>query len=109
VPAGLLGAVLPLWIRALGDESKTFGDQVGRLLTWNTVGAVGGVLLTGFGLMPHVGLRGSFYVLVVCLCVGAFLMALAHRRPRTAGLSAALGMALVVLGLLTGQGWRQVL
>src|SRR6185503_2301254 len=109
VPGGLLGAVLPLWIRALGDESKALGNQVGRLLTWNTVGAVVGVLLTGFGLMPHVGLRGSFYVLVVGLCLGSFLIALAHRRPRTAGLSAALGMALVVLGLLTGQGWRQVL
>src|SRR5436309_8659421 len=77
VPAGLLGAVLPLWIRSLGAESKALGDQVGRLLTWNTVGAVAGVLLTGFGLMPHVGLRASFYVLVVGLCLGAFLIALA--------------------------------
>ena len=109
VPAGLLGAVLPLWIRALGAESKALGDQVGRLLTWNTVGAVAGVLLTGFGLMPHVGLRASFYVLVVGLCLGAFLIALAHRRPRTAGLSAGLGVALAVVGLMTGQGWRQVL
>ena len=109
VPAGLLGAVLPLWIRALGAESKALGDQVGRLLTWNTVGAVAGVLLTGFGFMPHVGLRGSFYVLVVGLCLGAFLMAWAHRRPRTASLSAGLGMTLAVVGMTTGQGWRQVL
>ena len=109
VPAGLLGAVLPLWIRALGDESKALGDQVGRLLTWNTMGAVAGVLLTGFGFMPHVGLRGSFYVLGVGLCLGAFVMALAHRRPRTASLSAGLGVTLAVVGLTTGQGWRQVL
>jgi predicted membrane-bound spermidine synthase len=109
VPAGLLGAVLPLWIRSLGAESRALGDQVGRLLTWNTVGAVAGVLLTGFGLMPWVGLRASFYVLVVGLCFSAFLIALAHRRPRTAGLSIGMGVALAVLGLMTGQGWRQVL
>ena len=109
VPAGLLGAVLPLWIRSLGAEAKALGDQVGRLLTRNTVGAVAGVLLTGFGLMPHVGLRASFYALVLVLCLGAFLIALAHRRPRTAGQSAALGVALAVVGVTTGQGWRQVL
>jgi len=109
VPAGLLGAVLPLWIRALGAESQALGDRVGRLLTWNTVGAVAGVLLTGFGLMPRIGLRGSFYVLVVCLCFGAFLIAWVNQRRRTAGLSAGLGVALTVVGLMTGEGWRQVL
>jgi len=109
VPAGLLGAVLPLWIRALAAESQALGDRVGRLLTWNTVGAVAGVLLTGFGLMPRIGLRGSFYVLVVCLCFGAFLIAWVNQRRRTAGLSAGLGVALTVVGLMTGEGWRQVL
>src|ERR1051326_766438 len=91
VPAGLLGAVLPLWIRALGAQSRALGDQVGRLLTWNTVGAVAGVLLTGFGLMPHIGLRGAFYVLVICLCLGAFLIAWVNQSRRIAGLSAGLG------------------
>src|SRR5262249_22035133 len=109
VPAGLLGAGLPLLIPALGAESNALGDQVGRLLTWNTVGAVVGVLLTGFGLMPHGGLRASFYALAIGLCLGAFLIAVAHRRLRAASLSAALGAALIVVGLITGQGWRQVL
>jgi hypothetical protein len=109
VPAGLLGAVLPLWIRALAAESQALGNQVGRLLTWNTVGAVAGVLLTGFGLMPLIGLRGSFYALVVCLCLGAFLIAWVNQRRRTAGLSTGLGLALTMLGLMTGEGWRQVL
>src|SRR5262249_19001354 len=47
VPAGLLGAVLPLCIRLIG-ASQGLAGQVGRLLTWNTIGAVAGVLFTGF-------------------------------------------------------------
>jgi hypothetical protein len=59
--------------------------------------------------MPHIGLRGSFYVLVVCLCLGASVIAWRSRRPRTASLSAGLGVVLTVAGLMTGEGWRHVL
>ena len=55
LPAAALGSVLPLWIRA-SETSELLGDRVGRLLTWNTLGAVGGVLLTGFVLLPEIGL-----------------------------------------------------
>jgi predicted membrane-bound spermidine synthase len=63
LPAGLLGAVLPLWIRILSGSTVTLGDRVGRLLTWNTLGAVVGVLVTGFILMPSLGVRGALGVL----------------------------------------------
>src|SRR5262249_30882057 len=65
VPAALLGSVLPLLIRVVSGELSTLGDKVGRLLTWNTLGAVGGVLLTGFVFMPHFGLRNSFGLLAL--------------------------------------------
>jgi predicted membrane-bound spermidine synthase len=109
VPAGLLGAVLPLWIRTLAAESAALGDRVGRLLTWNTLGAVVGVLTTGFLLMPNLGLRGSFYVLVVVMCLGAFLIAWVNRRPRLAFAAAGLGVLLTIAGVSTGEGWRHVL
>jgi len=109
VPAGLLGAVLPLWIRTLADAASGLGDRVGRLLTWNTLGAVIGVLLTGFVFMPRFGLRGSFYVLVSVLCLGAFLVAWAGQRRRTALAAACVGVVLIVAGSVTGEGWRHVL
>src|SRR5438552_12411363 len=109
VPAALIGAVLPLWIRTLGAESHQLGSRVGRLLTWNTLGAVAGVLLTGFGLMPHVGLRGSFLVLVVGLCLAAALIAAAQRALRTASLGAGLAAAFAITGLTTGEGWRFIM
>jgi predicted membrane-bound spermidine synthase len=109
VPAGLIGAVLPLWIRALEAGSAGLGNQVGRLLTWNTLGAVAGVLFTGFGLMPNVGLRGSFYVLVILLCAGGSWIAWVNRSRPVAILGACLGAGIAVVSLTTGEGWRQVL
>ena len=57
------GAVLPLWIRDLPQSGPNLGRGVGRLLTWNTLGAVAGTLVTGFVLMPRLGLRGAFLML----------------------------------------------
>src|SRR5690606_16914995 len=59
LPAGLIGAVLPLMIRAVSRAHASLGEQVGWLLTWNTLGAVVGVLFTGFVLMPLAGLRNA--------------------------------------------------
>ncbi len=90
-------------------EQAALANRVGRLLTWNTLGAVLGVLFTGFVLMPHVGLRGSFCVLTVILCVGGLLIAWVNQRRRLALLGAGLAVALAVAGATTGEGWRHVL
>src|SRR5262245_25970847 len=82
MPAALLGAVLPMAIRASGGGSKNVSDQVGRLLTWNTIGAVVGVLLTGFVLMPNFGLRNSFLILAGILAVIAALNGWPLKSPR---------------------------
>jgi hypothetical protein len=59
--------------------------------------------------MPHLGLRGSFYVLVVVMCLGAFLIAWVNQRPRLAFSAAGLGVLLAITGFSTGEGWRHVL
>lgn len=109
LPAGLLGAVLPLWIRTLSAHVDSLGDEVGRLLTWNTLGAVIGVMMTGFVLMPWLGLRGSFFVLVTCLCVAAAMLAQAHGRKGFMTGSLAVGVALLLAASVTGESWREVL
>ncbi len=109
LPAGLLGAVLPLCIRAVSGGEESLGGRVGRLLTWNTLGAVVGVLLTGFVLMPHLGLRGSFATLAAGLCLAA-LLAARSKQHRAAMLVSAVGaVALATIGLTGGDGWRYVL
>lgn len=109
LPAALLGAVLPVCIRAEGIGAAGLGRRVGRLLTWNTVGAVGGVLLTGFVLMPRIGLRGAFGVLAVVLCLASLALALRTRQRFAAGASVALAVLLTLEWTTGGEGWRHVL
>ena len=81
-PAALLGAILPLCIRAASKSEAGLASQVGRLLTWNTLGAVLGVLITGFILMPMLGLRGALAALAIFITGVALVVAL-RRRERT--------------------------
>ena len=109
VPAALIGSAVPLMIRAASNEGVPLGEQVGRLLTWNTMGAVSGVLLTGFFIMPQAGVRNAFLLLALLLCVVA--CCLAYRDGWRLSLALPL---LVVAGLgsvmaFGGEGWRHVI
>lgn len=109
LPAAALGAVLPLWIRIISDTSPLLGDRVGRLLTWNTLGAVIGVLLAGFVLMPFIGLRGAFAALALVLAAAAVATALATRQKTGALLGTAAGIFLIFVSVTGGEGWRYAL
>lgn len=109
VPAAFIGSVLPLLIRTVSQEATELGAQVGRLLTWNTLGAVGGVLLTGFVLMPTCGLRNSFVILALGLAAGALVVTIRKRLFLPAGFSAAAGVLLSLLFVYGDAGWRHVL
>jgi predicted membrane-bound spermidine synthase len=109
LPAAMLGSVLPLLIRVVSGQSSTLGEKVGRLLTWNTLGAVGGVLFTGFVLMPLVGLRNSFGVLALVLATVALATAWQRQMRRFATVGAGAMGVLAVMFTLSGEGWRYVI
>ena len=108
LPAAFLGAAVPLSIRPI-RAAQSLGDQVGRLLTANTVGAVIGVLITGFILMPLAGLRGAFATLAILLMAVTAYIAL--KRANT--IAATIALALIGISLAsivsTGENWRYVL
>src|SRR5581483_6097373 len=79
VPAAGIGAVLPLMIRTRAGGEPALAKEVGALLTWNTLGAVAGTVLTGFVLMPRLGLRNAFGALALFLAIAAVVVA---RRDR---------------------------
>jgi spermidine synthase len=109
IPAAMLGALLPLSIRIVSQTSSELGREVGRLLTWNTIGAVVGVLLTGFVIMPLFGLRAAFGIMAVFLALLAMLIALATQRKRV-GAVAALAVLLISSSVIVGgENWRHVL
>ncbi len=109
LPAACLGAVLPLMIRLNGTSGAKLGEEVGRLLTCNTIGAVVGVLLTGFFLMPVLGLRNAFALISLGLLgLAGFRANQAGWRP-VAGTVGLVAAAVFVGFLVTGENWRHLI
>jgi predicted membrane-bound spermidine synthase len=109
IPAALIGAVLPLMIRRVSGAGELLGRKVGQLLTWNTLGAVGGTLVTGFVLMPTVGLRNAFAVLTLVLGLAALVVAV--RRSSAFGLMGALCVCVFCASVFVfgGEDWEYVM
>jgi spermidine synthase len=105
LPAGLLGAVLPIWIRVSGEE-RALGAEVGALLTWNTVGGVGGSLVAGFGLMPLLGLRGAFLALAIAALLVAATMNIVLRQRIGLGATIVIGVFVATITWRNDAGWR---
>ncbi len=107
IPAGLLGAVLPLFIRE-GSGGNDLARKLGNLLTWNTVGAVVGVLLTGFVVMPQLGLRASFGFMAALLAAAASVIGFQARSRRGTVLGLAATAAALVVIARGNDDWRYV-
>jgi spermidine synthase len=108
LPAGVLGAVLPLAMRLASSEGSLAGEKVGRLLTWNTLGAVVGVLITGFLLMPVFGLRPA-YAIIALLLLGGVAVAARQTGERFGNAAIAVTACAAAILLLTGEGWRKII
>lgn len=54
-PTVLMGITLPVLVRVFGDRGETFGPVVSLLYGANTVGAAMGALVTGYILLPVLG------------------------------------------------------
>lgn len=76
VPATLMGLALPLVTRLLVDDLALAGGRVGAVYLVNTVGCVLGSVLTGFALIPLLGLKGTLLLLagIQLALGGAFLL-----------------------------------
>lgn len=108
LPAALLGAVLPLCMRLATAEGGMVASKVGQLLTWNTIGAVVGSLLTGFVLMPLFGLRTAFAMFALMLLL-AVALAARNGEPRLAKFIFGFTICFAVLLGVTGEGWRTII
>ncbi len=57
IPTMLMGATLPLVVQALSERKSRAGNRIGLLYGINTVGAVVGIAVATFVLLPTVGVR----------------------------------------------------
>jgi spermidine synthase len=76
-PTVAMGATLPVLVRAVVRTPGGVLGGTGLLYGLNTMGAAGGALVTGFVLLPGLGLRGTLLVGVaanLCVAATAFLL-----------------------------------
>ena len=71
LPAAAMGATFPLASRWIVRSAALVPDDAGRLYAANTFGAAAGALVTGFVLLPAVGLAGATAFGVVLNLVAA--------------------------------------
>ena len=62
VPTALMGATLPLVVKAATTRAGRLREQIGVLYGSNAAGAIAGTLTGGLVLIPSLGIRGSFLV-----------------------------------------------
>ena len=60
-PAGIGATVLPICVARLSERTAS-GRSAGQLYAFSTVGSVIGVLITGYLLLPTLGVTGSLFV-----------------------------------------------
>ena len=81
VPTTAMGLTLPLLTKALARLGRGFGENLGALYGWNTLGALAGALAVETGLVPRVGVRGTAAV-AASLNVAAALVAIRLSRAQ---------------------------
>jgi spermidine synthase len=97
----LMGGVFPLTVRIATGGLESVGHDVGTAYALNTLGAIVGSFLSGFVVLPKLGLqRGMYFAVLADLALAALLYAVApqlSKRKRQAGIAAAVALALLGL------------
>src|SRR5262249_16869575 len=99
----LMGGVFPLTVRIATSRLESVGRDIGNAYALNTIGAIVGSFLSGFVVLPKLGLQRGIYASVLgglALAVALFATAPGLGRPRRAlGIGAAFALALLGLVL----------
>ena len=81
VPTSLMGATLPLVLKASTFRASALGNQVGLLYGSNAAGAIVGTMAAGLYLIPQRGIHGTFLAAAgLNLLVGLSAIAWSQRR-----------------------------
>ncbi len=81
VPTTAMGVTLPLLVKALSNKMTNFGQTLGILYGWNTMGAVFGILTNEIFLLDWLGIKGSGLV-AACLNFSVAITALWISRKK---------------------------
>lgn len=87
IPTVLMGATLPLLVSHLSEGIEDSGGKISRLYALNTLGAVLGVLVSGYILIGHVGEKGTTIlaaILNLLIALRIFALNPADRQAKAA-------------------------
>jgi spermidine synthase len=102
----LIGATFPCAVAVVAHDPRRVGKDVGDIYAVNTVGAIVGVALVGFALIPLFGVHAAIKIgIVVNLAVAAALLT-APPRARIAG-GAAAGALIAAALIIFVPPWDQ--
>ena len=90
LPAAIIsGLQFPLLIALLGQGRQGISRQLGLAYAWNTLGAIAGSLVAGFGVLPLLTAPGTWraVVLLLAACSVVDRLAIARREPAICGCS----------------------
>jgi spermidine synthase len=83
IPAAIAGIAFPFLLRFAEATGASAGRAIGRLSAANTAGAIAGSLVSGFVLLPWVGLWRTFSLLAAGYLAAAIVLLLRH--PHVSG------------------------
>ncbi len=85
VPTAMMGMTLPLLSAAVASSTSVVGAGVSVLYAVNTAGAMIGTLLTGFVLIPAIGIQRAFLIAAILnVVVGAIALSMGRRPAEVA-------------------------
>jgi len=96
VPGVLLGMVSPYAIKLLAKDLKSLGSTAGDLYATSTIGSIFGTLLSGFVLIPLLGVSTIFFTIAALLCGLSLVLSPNLRRNDK---SAVMGVSLLLLAV----------
>ncbi|MHC4751423.1 MAG: fused MFS/spermidine synthase [Planctomycetota bacterium] len=102
VPTVLMGMVFPIAVKICARSWKAAGKRIGNVYACNTVGCVIGSFMAGFVMVPLLGLRDSFLVIVaIQLFLAVVVIFFSERRRVVLSLFVGgISVAVLIAGVL---------
>jgi spermidine synthase len=97
VPALLMGCSFPLGNAVIQRTERAVGSRAGALYLANTAGAVCGALVTGFVLLPVLGMQGSATALTLAAALAIAPLYLGTRAGRGVAITSAVAASVPVV------------
>ncbi len=105
VPTVLMGMVFPIAVKICATSWKAAGKRIGEVYACNTMGCVIGSFAAGFVIVPLLGLRDSFLVIIaIQLFLAVVVIFFSEKHRMVLGVSAAVvSVVAIVVSVLSIQ------